>query len=1087
MTKPGAPGIGFFPGGGHGTLSATAGRVLHPGGAWGRAMKKRFVGPGLLACAWMAHPPAAGAASAPETAPPLTHEAFVQPPPAWRSVPFWSLNDVLDPAEIGRQMEAFKAGGFGGAYLHSRIGLLTEYLGPDWWIAMDAGVRAAERLGIEAWFYDEDKWPSGFAGGIVPLASEDYHARALLRLDKAAPLPERAEVLAEDGAFRYVCWKVPMGDAWFNGTCWVDLMNPATVKAFIDCSYRPYAERYAKQMGASVHGIFTDEPQVSPRPSGVAHKGAVAYSPVLRDRFRREHGYDFVDRIAGLFENVGEWAPVRLHYYQTVGRALEESFSKQIGDYCERTGMTWTGHYNGEDAFRSVQMNVGNMMIQYRHMQRPGIDHLGLRLPVQVVYMMRSLSSVANQYGRTRRLSEMFGISGQNMNFEDRAWICGGHAVLGVNHVCPHLSLYSMKGCRKRDYPPTISPQQPYWTWNGVVEDCMARICYLSSVGAYAPEVLVINPLESAYIDDPGAGASPGGNARFVRLMNVLGSLQASHRDYDLGDEQILADIGMVEGATLRVGEMAYPAVLLPCLRTVRASTLALLDRFAAAGGTVFVAGGAPDLVDGLTNAAALAALGRVAKSLPEEGAGPALAAMRPAAVRVDGEGAENVWTHRRALPGGQVVMFFNRSRLSAADVQVTLAAGADHPVVWDPASGRTLTAKPGADGAFTLRLDPARTLFLSTGSASGPARPAGAYAPRRSGVPVKTLEGPWTGRRLDPNAITLDSARWSTNGGATFHAAEPVIGIHERFTHRPYRGPLRLAFDVLAEVPPARCSLVMEQPAMYRSVQVNGRAVDFPGAGFYRDASFRVAEIGALREGTNTVTLDLDYVAPVPASREARERYGTEIESLYLVGDFAVAAEVAPEPARSERNDRGELPRRPVHRFRSFRLVAERTDFKGDLAPQGYPFYAGAFELEQSFTVAAPAAGARHVLTFPDVEAIVAVVELNGKRLPPAVWSPWEVDVTEALREGPNTLKVTLVNSLRNLLGPHHHAMGELTSVGPVSFTGGVGWPTNLGGERDWYDIRLTREPKLWRDDTQCIPFGFLSPPVLERREQGG
>jgi len=1039
---------------------------------------------GIAAAAWPALATVAGAAArAPDEAPLLSHEAFAQPPPAWRSVPFWSLNDELEPAEIERQMEAFKAGGFGGAYLHSRIGLLTEYLGPDWWAAMDAGVRAAERLGIEAWFYDEDKWPSGFAGGIVPLASEDFHARALLRLDKSAPLPERCEVLAEDAAHRYVGWKVPMGDAWFNGTCWVDLMNPATVKAFIDCSYRPYAERYAKQMGGAVHGIFTDEPQVSPRTSGVVHKGAVAYSPVLRERFRREHGYDFVERIAGLFENAPGSATVRLHYFQTVGRALEESFSKQIGEHCERTGMTWTGHYNGEETFRSVQMNVGNLMIQYRHMQRPGIDHLGLRLPMLVVHMMRSLSSVANQYGRTRRLSEMFGISGQNMNFEDRAWICAGHAVLGINHVCPHLTLYSMKGCRKRDYPPTISPQQPYWGWNGAVEDCMARVCYLSSVGAYAPELLVIHPLESATIDDPGSGASPVGNARFGRFMKVLESLQASHRDYDLGDEQILADLGVVEGASLRVGKMVYPAVLLPCLRTVRASTLALLDRFAAAGGTVLVADGMPDLVDGLPNAAPLAALAGVARTLPAEGAGPALEALRPAAVRVEGDGAEAVWTHRRALPGGQMVMLFNRSRLAAADVRVTLAAGADHPVVWDPTSGRTMSVNPGADGTFALRLDPARTLFLSTGGASGPARPSGAYAAARPGAAVQTLDGSWTGRRLDANAITLDFARWSTNGGASFQAAEPVIGIHERFTHRPYRGPLRLAFDVVVDTPPRRCSLVMEQPAMYRSIAVNGRTVGFAGSGFYRDASFRMAEIGALRKGTNTVTLDLDYVAPVPPSRDARERYGTEIESVYLVGDFAVHAEASPEPAKSERNDRGELPKRPVHRFRSFRIGTEKGAFEGDLAPQGYPFYAGAFELERTFTAPAPAAGARHVLTFPEMEAIVAVVELNGKRLPPAVWSPWEVDVTEALREGTNTLKVTLVNSMRNLLGPHHHALGELTSVGPVSFTGGVGWPTNADGEEDWYDVRLSREPKLWRDDTHCIPFGFLRPPVLEQR----
>jgi hypothetical protein len=91
-------------------------------------------------------------------------------------------------------------------------------------------------------------------------------------------------------------------------------------------------------------------------------------------------------------------------------------------------------------------------------------------------------------------------------------------------------------------------------------------------------------------------------------------------------------------------------------------------------------------------------------------------------------------------------------------------------------------------------------------------------------------------------------------------------------------------------------------------------------------------------------------------------------------------------------------------------------------------------------------------------------------------------VDIAGALREGENALKITLVNSLRNLLGPHHHADGELTEVGPVSFAGGSGWPSNTGGESDWFDLRPGREPKFWRDDYHCIPFGFLSPPVIER-----
>ena len=110
--------------------------------------------------------------------------------------------------------------------------------------------------------------------------------------------------------------------------------------------------------------------------------------------------------------------------------------------------------------------------------------------------------------------------------------------------------------------------------------------------------------------------------------------------------------------------------------------------------------------------------------------------------------------------------------------------------------------------------------------------------------------------------------------------------------------------------------------------------------------------------------------------------------------------------------------------------------------------------------------------------------VELNGEVLAPIAWSPWRTDITEALREGENQLKITLVNSLRNLLGPHHHRDGELIQVGPASFTGKTTWTGGGPGDMDWYDVRLTREPRIWRDDYHCIPFGFLSDPKIVSRD---
>ena len=82
-------------------------------------------------------------------------------------------------------------------------------------------------------------------------------------------------------------------------------------------------------------------------------------------------------------------------------------------------------------------INTGNLMQQLRHMQQPGLDALALRL--NTIYSAKGVTSVANQYGRQRRLCELFGIGSHNLSFEDRMWITSWNTIMGINFMCPHL------------------------------------------------------------------------------------------------------------------------------------------------------------------------------------------------------------------------------------------------------------------------------------------------------------------------------------------------------------------------------------------------------------------------------------------------------------------------------------------------------------------------------------------------------------------------------------------------------------------------------------------------------------------------
>ena len=67
----------------------------------------------------------------------------------------------------------------GGAFMHARVGLQTPYLSKQWFDCIGACVEEAKKIGMEAWLYDEDRWPSGAAGGLVT-KHVPYRARHLV-------------------------------------------------------------------------------------------------------------------------------------------------------------------------------------------------------------------------------------------------------------------------------------------------------------------------------------------------------------------------------------------------------------------------------------------------------------------------------------------------------------------------------------------------------------------------------------------------------------------------------------------------------------------------------------------------------------------------------------------------------------------------------------------------------------------------------------------------------------------------------------------------------------------------------------------
>ena len=76
--------------------------------------------------------------------------SFASPSVEYRGKPFWSWNGELRGEELVRQAHVMKEMGLGGYFMHSRAGLITEYLGDEWFDLINEVADAAEEDGMEA-------------------------------------------------------------------------------------------------------------------------------------------------------------------------------------------------------------------------------------------------------------------------------------------------------------------------------------------------------------------------------------------------------------------------------------------------------------------------------------------------------------------------------------------------------------------------------------------------------------------------------------------------------------------------------------------------------------------------------------------------------------------------------------------------------------------------------------------------------------------------------------------------------------------------------------------------------------------------
>ncbi len=528
--------------------------------------------------------------------------SIINPSNEKKVAPFWSWNDKLNEKELFRQIILMKEQGYGGFYMHSRVGLVTGYLSDKWMELIKKCAKKADELGMNAWLYDEDKWPSGYASGAVPMQKEEYREKGIVfigsdQLEKDDVIIKELDIKDEK---KYIALRVTkLGNQWFNNTTYIDTLNMNAVKAFLDSTHEKYAEKMGDCFGKSIKGVFTDEPCTNMHCFYTVP--FVPWSQNFEQWFFAKKGYGITEKIEELFLNIDDYQKTRYDFYDCVSEMFVESFTKQYAAWCEKHNLKLTGHFMSEENLIEQTCWMGGLMPNYEYMTVPGIDKLFNNLD-QIV-TLKQLTSVTEQLGKEHALSECFAGIGHDSGFITRKWIADWQAVNGINFVNPHLSAYSMRGERKRDYPPNLFYQQPWWEDEILFSDYIARLCELVSKGKRSVRILVIHPLSSAWCEFNPTERAEGYpivnqkyNKPFVELANKL---SVNRIDFHFGDEIIISRHASCENGRIKVGLHYYDTVIIPSSCNLRQTTFDKIKAFKESGGTLFTLMDVPNRIEG--------------------------------------------------------------------------------------------------------------------------------------------------------------------------------------------------------------------------------------------------------------------------------------------------------------------------------------------------------------------------------------------------------------------------------------------------------------------------------------------------------
>ncbi len=959
-------------------------------------------------------------------------ESFIKPSAHYRGRPFWAWNTEITPKKIEKQIKDFSDMGFGGFVIHSRNGLRTRYMGEEFMEMVKLAIRCAEKHGLKVWLYDEDRWPSGNAGGAVTI-DKKYRVKYLtftrelpssyttekdkydgipcllasfsVHLDENGYLADYS-LTEQDKANIYVFVCTTEDSPRYNGQANVDTLDPRSIRRFIDLTYEKYYDEIGEYFGNTVEAIFTDEPHcmltemLKYSELEMLTDIKLPWTATFADTYFARFDEDIVSRLPELlWERAdGEYSTARYRYHEHVAERFKEAYSRQIGDWCRKHGISFTGHFLLEETLSAQTSCTKDVMRCYADEDIPGIDILKGRYEFATAIQCRS---VAHQYGRSRVMSELYGVNNWNTDFREYLHQGNWQSALGVDVRIPHLSWMSMLGDGKRDYPATFSYQSPWYLDNNILEDHFARLHTVLENGKPIVRVGVIHPIESFWllygVKDKTARIRNERDNAFAKLFEWLtfGGI-----DFDFINEALLPEQLCENGS---IGKMRYDAIIVPDCITIRSSTLKALEALSEQGIRIIFAGSVPKLVDGKESQAALELSERCETiEYSHLSLEKALNKYRSfELMHINGNPVDNIIYQERLLDGERWLFLCRAKKIadsedSRANDYMFKFDGIYTPVLYDTMTGekRKLPCKYIGDKTYAdLKLYKYDTALIrlerNRADTVKSETPSGSF----SDIYIdNTVEY----EREEDNVCLLDMAEYSLDGENWYRETE-VLAIdtacRKQFSLPAIMGKsapqpwcvnddisqdVYLRFNVKSEFE-VSTHIAFER---LEELWLNGESVPIISNGWYVDEDITKVRLPKLFAGDNTIV----------AKIKITKTYG--LEPMYLLGDFDVELKGTQKTLREATNS---------------------ISF-GSIVDQGLPFYGGTLTYKAQIDVE----DGDLEISANYYRCEFVKIYIDGKLYGNIILPPYKIRIP-AVKKGKHLLEIKCIGNRHNTFGSLH------------------------------------------------------------------